>query len=239
LHWFLHFAEQGRSVSATCRHFGISRSAFYRWMRRLDPDNLASLEERPNDPATLNQSIVPPEVVALIHRYRTETPLMGKEKIRDALETAHGVRLSASTIGRVIERECLYFGDTPLHWKKRNAQRGMEQESTQEPSAATPAAFPAPAAEPPFTERHAVSHMPVTAAPEPDGCCGDEVCARCELRGRIWIALKRAALYSSLLVNVALISSMLVTAFWERSNAVLRHAAAGKAPAIHTTLDSD
>ena len=27
--------------------------------------------------------------------------------------------MSASGVGRVIERECFYFGSTPLHWRKR------------------------------------------------------------------------------------------------------------------------
>ncbi len=33
-------------MARTCRHFGISRQTFYRWFRRYDPQNLASLEER-------------------------------------------------------------------------------------------------------------------------------------------------------------------------------------------------
>ncbi len=30
------------SVAATCRHFGIARSTFYRWQSRYDPQHLSS-----------------------------------------------------------------------------------------------------------------------------------------------------------------------------------------------------
>ncbi len=50
LQWFLHFAEHG-SVSATCKTFGISRSRFYRWLFRFDPEDFTSLTDHPTRPA--------------------------------------------------------------------------------------------------------------------------------------------------------------------------------------------
>jgi transposase-like protein len=32
-----------RNIARTCRHFGISRQAFYRWKRRFDADGEAAL----------------------------------------------------------------------------------------------------------------------------------------------------------------------------------------------------
>src|SRR5260370_11202930 len=40
------FYRRSSNVARTCRHFGISRQTFYRWFRRYDPQNLATLEER-------------------------------------------------------------------------------------------------------------------------------------------------------------------------------------------------
>lgn len=34
LAWFDYHDAHGRNVALTCRHSGISREAFYRWMRR-------------------------------------------------------------------------------------------------------------------------------------------------------------------------------------------------------------
>lgn len=45
LRWLEHFAENGCSVSVTCRHFGIQRMTFYRVLRRCDFINPLSLED--------------------------------------------------------------------------------------------------------------------------------------------------------------------------------------------------
>jgi hypothetical protein len=35
--WIKHYRQSG-NMSATCRHFGISRATFYKWLQRSDPD---------------------------------------------------------------------------------------------------------------------------------------------------------------------------------------------------------
>lgn len=115
----LFFVDHQHSITQTCRHFGISRSTFHRWVERFDPKNILSLQDRSHDPFSLRQSTVSAEAVELIRRYRMRYTQMGKEKISELLALDHGIQLSPSTIGRVIERECLYFADTPFHWKKR------------------------------------------------------------------------------------------------------------------------
>ena len=131
----LHFAEHSRSISETCRYFGISRSTFHRWIERFDPNNLRSLADRSHEPMIVRQSAVASDVVELVRRYRMRYPQMGKEKISELLLSDHAVELSASTVGRVIERECLYFGDTPFHWKKRleNQKHGVLPMAAMEP----------------------------------------------------------------------------------------------------------
>ena len=42
------FAGEPRQVARTCRHFGISRTAFYRWKRRFDAHGEAGLADRPH-----------------------------------------------------------------------------------------------------------------------------------------------------------------------------------------------
>jgi transposase-like protein len=49
LQWLLHY-EQSRSASATCDHFNISRSTFYRWLHRFNPEDLQSLTDHPTRP---------------------------------------------------------------------------------------------------------------------------------------------------------------------------------------------
>ena len=43
---WMDFYRRSSNVARTCRHFAISRQTFYRWFRRYDPQNLATLEER-------------------------------------------------------------------------------------------------------------------------------------------------------------------------------------------------
>jgi transposase-like protein len=45
----LQWAEgEPRQIARTCRHFGISRTAFYRWKRRFDALGEAGLADRPS-----------------------------------------------------------------------------------------------------------------------------------------------------------------------------------------------
>src|SRR5688500_12501808 len=42
--------ERSRNVARTCRHFGISRQAFYRWKRRYEALGATGLADRPSTP---------------------------------------------------------------------------------------------------------------------------------------------------------------------------------------------
>src|SRR5262245_9241447 len=42
--------ETSRNVTRTCRHFGISRQAFYKWRWRFDEFGAAGLYDRPRAP---------------------------------------------------------------------------------------------------------------------------------------------------------------------------------------------
>lgn len=62
LEWFVDFATH-RSISRTCRTFGIARTTFYRWLKRFDPENLDSLIDQ-EPPAAANRAafVVPHDI---------------------------------------------------------------------------------------------------------------------------------------------------------------------------------
>ncbi len=122
LGWIVAYVESGLSVSETCDRLGIARSTFHRWIERFDPDDLSSLEEASHEPITKRESATSSDVIALIRELRMQTPFIGKEQICTQLAEQHGLDISTSTIGRIIERECLYFGNSPLHMRKRMRQ---------------------------------------------------------------------------------------------------------------------
>lgn len=78
---------RSRNIARTCRHFGISRQAFYRWKRRFDTHGAAGLADRPCAPHR-SPTATAPEVVSKI-LYLRQTYHFGPGKIADYLTRFH------------------------------------------------------------------------------------------------------------------------------------------------------
>ena len=89
-------------------------------MARFDPRDPSSLEEESRRPRRVRRPLTAPEVVARVAELRKEDPAMNKEAISERLR-AEGMAASPSTVGRIISRHALFFGDRPLHALKRRA----------------------------------------------------------------------------------------------------------------------
>lgn len=124
----LRYAEHPESIAETCEFFGISRTTLANWLQRLDPANLSSLDDRSREPKGLHYNSTPNDVIEKIRSIRTDKPLLGKERIAELLRERHGIDVSASTVGRIIDRECLYFANTPYHLKKRLEHKSKQSE---------------------------------------------------------------------------------------------------------------
>lgn len=193
LEWFLYYLENRKSVSQTCRHFGIARSTFYRWLQRLDPKNLRSLEERSHRPHMLRKPKVTQSLVDLIRIYRMQSPFMGKDKIARLLGSEHGMNVSASTVGRIITERNFYFGNSVLHRRKRMERASKDMSPL--------AAFQME----PMGARNEMASSEMTEFAR----------ASKSLFGYIWSNFRRPILVMSVLSNLALISLFLLTAAWE------------------------
>lgn len=198
----LYFAEHRHSISEVSRQFGISRSTFHRWIERFDPENLSSLADKSHEPLRLRQSAIDQQSVELIRRYRMRYPQMGKERIAELLLADHGVELSSSCIGRVIERECLYFADTPFHWKKR-----LEKKTSSPQPVITDTGSVA------LTHEPSVQH--VVVEPEPDTDEPSTVETIVAVKPLSWKSLKRVIIVSSVITNIAFVSLLLGSALLE------------------------
>lgn len=214
LEWIAHYVMNHATVSETCARFDIARGTFVRWLERFDPRDLSTLEEQPRDIAPRN-SAVPEKAVVLIRALRQKEPLMGKDRISEILQLEYGIELSSSTVGRVIERECLYFGDTPLHWRKR-MQHNPESVATPERDSSTV----------PTTD------LPRDASAE----CADQTvfcaCGWCRFKRKQWPLIRRSIVISSILINVVFIGLLLFSALREG----VVHAA--RAANLHETTTS-
>ncbi len=119
LRCILQYLEHDQSMDDVAAMFGTTPNALLRWLDRFDPTDPSTLEDKSRRPHAVRSTQLSADVVALIHAYRKSAPKTGKEEISVALQKEHGVDASPSAIGRVIERDCLYFADSPLHMRKR------------------------------------------------------------------------------------------------------------------------
>jgi transposase InsO family protein len=92
--------ERSRNVARTCRHFGISRQAFYKWKRRYEAHGEAGLCDRPRTPHRSPRS-TPREVVSKI-LYLRQNYHFGPRRIADYLKRFHSLSLATSSVHRIL-----------------------------------------------------------------------------------------------------------------------------------------
>jgi transposase InsO family protein len=116
--------SQNRKPNAklTCRHFGIHRSQFYRWLKRYNPRNLATLEKSSTVPKKKKMPQYSRALVNSVRKIREADPTWSARKIRPILLRTipeHEVP-SIATLGRLILRENLFFRADVKRHKKRS-----------------------------------------------------------------------------------------------------------------------
>jgi len=103
LSWIDWYYSHGENAEATCRHYGISKSVFYRWFNRFDRKNLKTLEfdtktRRPNNVRKPN---IDPHILQRIYDIRKEDLEKSKYEIQEDLKR-EGIVIGQSAIQRVI-----------------------------------------------------------------------------------------------------------------------------------------
>ncbi len=91
-----------RQVSRTCRYFGISRTAFYRWKRRYEEHGEAGLADRGKQPHR-HPNDTPKEVVSKI-LYLRQNYHFGAGRIQAYLQRFHEIKIAVSTVHRILEK---------------------------------------------------------------------------------------------------------------------------------------
>ncbi len=97
-----HAQEVTDNVSKTCRYYGISRQAYYKWLRRYEEGGLDALRDRssrPHESPRTTQIEVVGKVVYLRQTYH-----FGPHKIAMYLKRYHDITLSPSGIWRILKR---------------------------------------------------------------------------------------------------------------------------------------
>lgn len=135
LKWIDWHQEHGRNVSKTCRHFSISRQTFYRWWRRYDPHNLATLEDRSSCPRRRRRRSWTTAQVLAVKQTREQFPRWGKLKLA-VLLCRRGVTLSVSTVGRILRylKRSGQLKEPPLNRTPAQRRRWQRPHATRKPA---------------------------------------------------------------------------------------------------------
>ena len=111
--WVTWYYANGHNAAATCRHFNISRSTFYRWLKRYHPDQprkpLKSVSRIPHTKRKPTWSV---HHLAVLSHLVVENPGWGRGRLQVAL-AARGWVVSQATVGRmlqIINRVCPVCG---------------------------------------------------------------------------------------------------------------------------------
>lgn len=102
LRWMDHYSRY-RNARLTCRYYGISPQTFYRWKNRYDRYDLRTLESGSHRPYRVRHPETAVEVIERIRKLREQYPRWGRDKLVVLLHK-EGIEISASTVGRVMNR---------------------------------------------------------------------------------------------------------------------------------------
>lgn len=97
-----HAEEVTHNIAKTCRYFGISRTAFYRWYERYKKYGEEGLKDRSRKPFHSPRG-TRPEIVAKIIYLRQTYPF-GPWKIQMYLKRYHDIHVSQSGVYRILKR---------------------------------------------------------------------------------------------------------------------------------------
>lgn len=105
LSWIDWYYVHGKNAEGTCRHFGISKSVFYRWFNRYNPRNLRTLEfdSKTRRPHTMREMTTAPAVLKRIYDIRSADKRKSKYEIHEELKR-EGITVSHKVIQKVINR---------------------------------------------------------------------------------------------------------------------------------------
>ena len=103
--WIDWYFTHEKNAELTCRHFGISKSVFYRWKNRFDKKNLKSLEfdTKKRRPLCTRKTTMPLSVQKRVYDIRIDDPEKSKYEIQEELRR-EGIAVGQSAIQNFINK---------------------------------------------------------------------------------------------------------------------------------------
>lgn len=124
-----HASEESSNVARTCRHFGISRKTFYKWLNRYNSLGESALSDRSTRPNG-HPKQTPPDIVRKV-LYLRKNYHFGAGRIRSYLLRFHQIKISVSTVQSILVKHDL--NRLPVNRKKydRGNQKWKRYEKQQ------------------------------------------------------------------------------------------------------------
>ena len=108
LEWIIYY-EKCASASLTARHFGIVPKTFYKWYKRFNERNLASLEEQSKPPLNNRERAITPLEETRVVDLRKKYIRWGKMKLQIRYKAIYGTDISSWKIQYTIAKYKLYY----------------------------------------------------------------------------------------------------------------------------------
>ena len=116
LEWIIFYnTKANKNSTLVCRHFGISRSVFYKWLGCFKEFNLRSLETKSRKPNSARTRAAVPLKDGRVIALRKQYPYFGKKKIAVLYRRQYQEDITDWYVQRVIEQFHLYFKKKKKH----------------------------------------------------------------------------------------------------------------------------
>ncbi len=126
LQW-MDYYRKTKNVSLTCRRFGISRQLFYYWLKRYNPYNPYTLEDKDRTPKRKRQREITPEQEMRIVALRRKYLRYGKEKLALIYQRLYQEKISSWKIQKVIEKYRIYYHPLKTAKTARKRKRALKK----------------------------------------------------------------------------------------------------------------
>jgi transposase InsO family protein len=115
-----HVEEVSGSVSATCRCYGISRTCYYKRLKRYEDEGFEGLKDRssaPHNSPKATQAEVVEKILWLRQRYH-----FGPHKIAMYLDRYHQIKISPSGVWRILHKAGVSRLSASQRYKRRETR---------------------------------------------------------------------------------------------------------------------
>ena len=111
LEWIIFWEKNHRDVSLTCRHFGIARKTFYKWLKRFEIEFLKGLEDQSKAPRARRKRQYTARQYDRIVALRKQYLRYGKMKLLEIYKRKYpeDYSLSAWKVQCIIKASGLYY----------------------------------------------------------------------------------------------------------------------------------